>query len=91
MAANVRVKSFSVFVKRAGKKSGCFVESFDNPKKAIAAAMARKDRTNTVYVKQLWYNPKSGYDGKVKVYECNEDGLWFEDRFAGELKKGFYD
>lgn len=88
---NVRENWFSVFVKRQGKKAGKRVgKGFENPKEAIKEAMARYDGTNTVYVKQAWYNPKSCYTGDVKVYEFNGTDIWFEDVFSAEMKSGKY-
>ena len=79
MAAKVRVDKFYVYVKGEGKKAGHYTkEKFNNLKDAVKCAMSHKDRTNTVFVKQGWYNPKSCHTGETKVFECKDGNIWFE-------------
>lgn len=87
-AANIRIESYRVFVKAEGKKSGVSKASgIKDAKDAVKKAMELYDRTNTVYVKQAWYNPKSCYTGDVKVFEAHDGNLWFEDEFSAKLKQ----
>jgi hypothetical protein len=46
------------------------------------------DRTNTVSVKQYWWNPKSKYTGDDKVFEVHAGEVWVEERFAEEIRTG---
>lgn len=88
--ANVRKQWFHVYVRREGKKAGVRKGGYKDPKEAIKVAMSMMDRTNAVYVKQCWYNPKSHYTGDDKVFEASCGNIWFEDRFSQELKSGMW-
>ena len=85
---NKREAYFTVFVKREGKKSGVRKEHFEDAKEAIKKAMQYLDRTNTVSVKQYWWNPKSKYTGDDKVFEVHAGEVWVEEKFAEELREG---